>query len=542
MFNVEIKINDQTFPIHDEKEKLIKGQIKQGINSIDSFSFDILPNNIGFNKIYDFKTLVSVYNHVRDKYEFQGRVLYSTDSMDEKGLISKTCICESFLGFLQDTEQDYIEERNWTPNELLTHLLTVHNELLNEELEKHFKVGTIFSDENIYVGIQRETTWKCIQDKLIGQIGGEIALRIENDGMYIDIVEERGTLAEAEISLSKNMKSIKKESNPTSYITRLIPLGAKIKDDEGNDTEERVTIEAVNNGIKYVEDTVAKSRHGINYKYVYWDDVHEPSNLLAKAKDYLINNNKVLQKYSINALDLAMLEIDIDWIDVCNYHKVTNSLMNIDDTLRVIAKTIDIINYTNTNVEIGDRFKTLTDLEIERNDKINQSINTIEKIESNYVTNQKITSVTNELYSSINQTAQQIESTVSQNYTKISDFETYQQSISTQFTQTNDSFQMIFKDVVQSITNVDGTYSSEFEELKSYIEYKGGTIKLGKENNDLTLTLTNDRLSFQNNGTEIAFMSGDKLYIYDGEFINTLKLDRWVYLVRPSGNLSLTYI
>lgn len=542
MFNVEIKINNQTYFIHNEKEKLIKGQIKQGINSIDSFSFDILPNNSGFNYIHDFKTLISVYNHIRERYEFQGRVLYSTDSMDDKGLITKSVICESFLGFLQDTEQDYIEERNWTPTELLTQLLTIHNELLSEETEKHFKVGTIFSEENIFVGIQRETTWKCIQDKILGQIGGEIALRIENDGMYIDIVEERGYHAEAEISLSKNMKSIKKESNPTSYITRLIPLGAKIKDDEGNDTEERVTIEAVNNGIKYIEDEIAKARHGINYRYEYWDDVHESNILLTKARNYLANNNKVLQKYSINALDLAMLGIDIDWIDVCNYHKVKNHLLNIDDTLRVISKTIDIVNISSTSIEIGDKFKTLTDLEIDRNNKINQSINTIEKIESNYVTNQKITSITNELYSSIDQTAQSIELTVSENYTSKSAFEEYQKEVTSQFTQTSEGFEMTFENIIQQITNIDGTVNKNYEELVRYIRFNGGTITLGEVGNPLTMELTNDRLSFKQNGVEVAYISNNRLYIYDGEFINSLKLGRWVFLIRASGNLSLTYI
>lgn len=77
--------------------------------------------------------------------------------------------------------------------------------------------------------------------------------------------------------------------------------------------------------------------------------------------------------------------------------------MGIDDTLRVITKTIDIINETSTSVEIGDNFKTLSDLEVERNNQLNESVNTIKVIESNYVTNQAVTSMSKEMYSYIDQ-------------------------------------------------------------------------------------------------------------------------------------------
>ena len=55
MYIVKLKLGNQEFQIQDEKTKLTSGSVKQGINSIDSFSFTILPNNVGFNNIRDFK-------------------------------------------------------------------------------------------------------------------------------------------------------------------------------------------------------------------------------------------------------------------------------------------------------------------------------------------------------------------------------------------------------------------------------------------------------------------------------------------------------
>ena len=48
--------------IHGNIEKLQSGKVVQGINSIDSFTFSMLPSNVGFALIKDFKTLVKVFN------------------------------------------------------------------------------------------------------------------------------------------------------------------------------------------------------------------------------------------------------------------------------------------------------------------------------------------------------------------------------------------------------------------------------------------------------------------------------------------------
>ena len=97
-------INDVSVRIDANR---ITGTIKQGINCIDSFTFEIYPNNIGYNLIYPFRTLIEVYNTKKNKYEFRGRVIQQTSQMDSDGSIKKSCICESELGFLWDSIQLY---------------------------------------------------------------------------------------------------------------------------------------------------------------------------------------------------------------------------------------------------------------------------------------------------------------------------------------------------------------------------------------------------------------------------------------------------
>lgn len=406
MYRVKAITKDREITIHDiydgmNSPKLKSGSITKGINSIDSFSFAIYPNNPGFNLLNEYITEITVFNTKKNKYEFQGRVLKPKDYMDTNGLIYKEVVCESYFGYLCDSQQLYVSEKNWTVNELLQHIIDCHNSQV--ESYKQFKIGNVTvtdPNDNLYLGIQRENTWKTITEKLIGTIGGEITFRKENDGLYLDYVTELGTNSNASIEVMKNMKSISKESDPTSFITRLIPLGAKLKT-QGSDgteieSEERVGIESVNDGKNYIDDSMALDKYGIIVGYEYFDDVTEPSNLLTKGKQYLIDNNKIHGKYSITAIDLSLIGMEIDDFEVGNYHLIKNKLINIEDTLRIIKKTVNIIEPTSSSLEFGDTFKTLSDFQLSNNGDFLNISGKISSIEKNHPTNDQVENIVNE--------------------------------------------------------------------------------------------------------------------------------------------------
>lgn len=422
MYIVKIYNDGIPIEIHGDRQKLKTGKVVKGINTIDTFSFSILPVNNGFNKIKDFKTLVTVYNENKRRYEFCGRVLYSKTAMSDNGLISKEVTCESYFGFLCDSQQLYVEEKNWTVEGLLQRIIDIHNSQVEEY--KHFALGKITvtdPNNNLYCGIQRETTWDTLNKKLIDVLGGEIRFRVVDDTIYIDYLTEIGETKATSISLSKNMKAITKEKDPSAYVTRLIPLGCKltreetITDEDGNtstetvETEERLDISSVNDGKIYLDDELAIEEYGIHIAYQEWDDVTEAINLKTKGENWLIENNKLLIKYAITALDLSLLGLDIDDFEVHNYHPIENALLGIDDTARIIKKTIDVCeDNAKSSIEVGENFKTLSDISIEQSGKIDIATETIEKIESDYVTNERLFSETHLLNSLIKQKADNI--------------------------------------------------------------------------------------------------------------------------------------
>ncbi len=379
MFIVTIENNGIITEIHGENEKLMSGKVVKGINSIDTFSFVLLPSNAGFNEICDFMTLVKVYNTNKERYEFFGRVLYSDTTMDESGLITKDVTCESYFGYLCDSWQLYVAEQNWTVNGLLQHLIDTHNSFV--EPCKQFTLGEVTvtdPNDNLYCGIQRENTWDAIKKKLLNVLGGELRFRVESDGLYLDYLVEIGETRETAIAVSHNMKSIKQEKDPSAYVTRLIPLGAKIKDADGKDTEQRLDISSVNGGKVYIDDEQAIAEYGIHVSVVEWDDVTEASNLLSKGKAWIAENNKIQIKYSITALDLSLLGLDVDDFEVCDYYPIKNALIGVDDVARIIKKSIDVCEEVRSTLEFGENFKTLSDIQLETSEKAASSTTSVE--------------------------------------------------------------------------------------------------------------------------------------------------------------------
>lgn len=375
MYVVNIKNGENVIPIQNAKHKLFSGNVVQGINTIDSFQFSILPNNPAFNNLHEYMTLVEVINTSKNRTEFYGRVLLLSPSMSENGLITQDVVCESYFGFLCDSQQEYVVEKDWTVNELFTHIISCHNSQIEDYKKFKVVIDKDLKYKTVYEGIQRENTWETIKKKLLDKIGGEIVLSVENGINVITYCQKAGETKTTKIALSKNMKSIKKENNPSSFITRLIPLGAKLNDK----TEERLEIDVATNkihfnayqvyeGKNYIDDIYSILAYGVRVGYVEFDDVTLASNLLDKGLIWLDENNKILTKYSITALDLSILGLDIDDFQIYNSHPIENKLLNIDDTVRIMKKNINVCDEVKSSFEIGDKFKTLS--EIHREEKL----------------------------------------------------------------------------------------------------------------------------------------------------------------------------
>lgn len=346
--DVPIVINDTTTYGLDR----ITGDITQGINTIDNFTFSIYPTNTGYEHINQWKTTVNVLNEKTGLYEFRGRVLLVEKLMDSKGLIYKRVTCESELGYFHDSYTRHKKYENVSVVEFLQDILDNHNKQVTED--KRFLLGNVEFGDNLQREVAYISTWECLKTRLFenSNLGGELFVRYENGQRYLDYVKHRGRqVTNTPIEVANNMISLINEDDFSDFCTRLIPLGAKLQD-----SEERVTISAVNNGLDYIDDINGINKYGIIEKAVVWDDVNLPQILFVRGKDYLANNNKITRKFSIDAVDLSLIGLNPNSYQVSNYYPVSNTMLDINEFLRVVEKKFSIESPESATLTFGNLF------------------------------------------------------------------------------------------------------------------------------------------------------------------------------------------
>lgn len=356
MFIVTITNGAENTIIHsDGTDRISGGKVAKSINAVDSFSFTIYPNNAGYDLLKPLTTAVKVYDESTDKDIFIGRVLKCPDSMDERGLICRKVTCEGRLGWLYDSVQPYIEYKMVGISTVLSSFLSKHNAQVGADKRIELGQVTVTASNNYTYTANWDKTMDVIADKLIGKFGGEIQLRDKDGKVYIDYLEHIGHGTDTTIELAVNLKTISREVDETAVITRLYPLGAKL-----TDSEKRLTIGTVNGGKDYIEDSSLVAKYGIISGTQIWDDVTLASNLLSKGKEYLKSVNCAKVQYQITALDLSRIDKHIEQFELGCWYRVKNSLMGIDEDLRIVGISIDLDNPQASQLTFGDRFETLS--------------------------------------------------------------------------------------------------------------------------------------------------------------------------------------
>lgn len=356
MFVVTITNGAENTIIHsDGTDRISGGKIAKSINAVDSFSFTIYPNNAGYDLLKPLTTAVKVYDESTDKDIFIGRVLKCPDSMDERGLICRKVTCEGRLGWLYDSVQPYVEYKMVGISTVLSSFLSKHNSQVGADKRIELGQVTVTASNNYTYTANWDKTMDVIADKLVGKFGGEIQLRDKDGKVYLDYLESIGHGTDTTIELAVNLKTISREVDETAVITRLYPLGAKAED-----SEKRLTIGTVNGGKDYIEDSSLVAKYGVISGTQIWDDVTLASNLLSKGKEYLKSVNRAKVQYQITALDLSRIDKRFEQFELGCWYRVKNSIMGIDEDLRIVGISIDLDNPQASQLTFGDRFETLS--------------------------------------------------------------------------------------------------------------------------------------------------------------------------------------
>ena len=528
--------------LHDirlsKEYRVINPSCSLKLNSAGSMVFKIAPNHPYYGRINKLSSIITLTQD--GEWIFSGRVL--NDESDFRNI--KTIEVEGELSYLVDSNQRTAEYHEISVSDYFKTIIEKHNNMVNDE--KKFVIGSVTvtdPNDSLYRFSNYENTLETIQDKLIDRLGGYIRTRHVGTTKYIDYVSDYENVNNQQINFGKNLLDLTKYIQGEEIATAIIPLGAKIES-ENEETEIRLTIESVNDGLDYVYDEEAVNQYGWIFKTVIYDDVTIAGNLKTKALQELAMKKLLNIKLELNAIDLHLLDVDIERIKLGDKIKVISEPHGINQYMMVSEMKIDIEDPANSTINLGYTVQSLTDITNSGDIK-----DKVEQIIIDYGVKQDISYLKKEyknLYSELSRTTENIILKVSSEYASKNDLEAINNEFSSELEVRDNSIEMRFKSFENETKNINGIITSNQQLLEEYIRFKGALIELGKIGNSFVAKLSNEKLAFLQDGVEIAYISNNKLYITDAEIKNMLTIGNpsngyFDFIPRQNGNLSLKW-
>lgn len=296
----------------DEKAVLISSTLNLELNTAGTLSFICPPENPYYEKIYNRKSIVSVY---RDEREiFIGEVREQTK--DLRG--NKKVQCVGLLSYLADSIQPQMEYHDQTPYQLLSKVLEIHNEKVDER--KRIKLGRVTvtdPNDSLYRYTNYETTLEAIMTKMVEKLGGYLKLRREGAHLILDYLrlEEMGKDTGQSIEFGLNLLDYTEDLSAEDVATAIIPLGKEIEGDVNAVLKQYTDITSVNDGKSYLVSKEALAEFGWVCKVVRWEDVTVPANLIRKGTEWLKDNQFEMVELNLSAVDLSEFGISTETIE-----------------------------------------------------------------------------------------------------------------------------------------------------------------------------------------------------------------------------------
>lgn len=410
MFKVTLMNGEDIKTIHNETTsslKVIDDTLVEGIEGIDTYSFSLNMDNPGYNILYPFKTLIQIVNTKKNKVVFDGFIKRYSATMTSDGVYKRNVVAYQGIGLLKQTKQLYGEYHDLTPKEFLQVMIDEHNRQTDDW--KKFYLGEVTvtnSTDNVYRFLDEESnTHDAIYEKLVNRLGGELRARLADGKWYLDWKTSFGETSQTEIRVGKNLKDAERDLGTDNVATRFFIYGADFEigiidrfenTDEGQkavvefgenmrdipksdlppgatvgsyilyredtillgneNSKPYLTIGEVNNGKDYIDDPVGIAQFGIIVEHVKFEDVMNKANLISKGQAYVNSYNQVTDSNQITALDLSLINQDIDSFEVYNYYPYNNPGISEKNLVRVIEKRTSLSNPQNASLTIGDKF------------------------------------------------------------------------------------------------------------------------------------------------------------------------------------------
>lgn len=577
--------------LRDDELIVSDPKLKLEVNTVGEGSFTIYDNHPNFNVLQKMRSVFEI----SDEFGvlFRGRMTEHTQDFYN----AKAVDLEGAMAFFNDSvvpphkfPEDFLENEDYISTaesgNVVEFYLSWFLENHNSQVQPHqrFNLGNVtVSDPNNYI-TREETgypnTWESLKSKLFeSALGGNLCIRYEEDGNYIDYLAEFTLTNTQDIEFGVNMLDLKHGENAKETYSAIIPIGAEIEivvetepepvAEEGDDTEtetepetikKKLTLESIEDGA--INDDIYKitldnglhaiySKNAVDeYGWICapvtlttWEDVTDVQNLLTKGSNWISTQGVMLEDtVEIAASDLHFTDKEIQSFRI--YRKINmNSLPHdMAESFDLTKLELELLNPQNTKITVGRTRLTLTD----RNNKgYSETIEKIQSAEKNIAeTKEELTTeVKNQILAqstSILNTCESIILKALETYVETGNYEEFQRTVNSQLTLLAGEMTLKFSETTTQINNVNGDLQETITKLEKFFDFTledGLIIKAGE--NKMQLQLDNDIISFKKNGEQFGWWDG--VDFHTGNIIvgvdERAQFGSFAYVPRSDGSL-----
>lgn len=501
--------------------KIFNPSVELELNKTGSFEFTIYPNHPYYNSIKKLKSIITVFQD--DFILFRGRVLD-----DEVGWHNeKKVTCEGELAFLLDSIQRPVSFTG-TVAEFVAHIINSHNSQVGPE--KQFTLGSVTVDGSLAVELTEYTnSFETLQKQLLDGFGGYLWTRQEEGINYLDYLAEINLLAPQSIQFGKNLLDLKRINKGADIATAVIPLG-----------KDGLTVASVNNGLDYIVDEDAQAQYGLIVKTVNFADIEDATELMTAGQAYLADSVNQWETVELTAADLATMDKTITSFHLGTQVRAKSKPHGLDQLFLVSKLSIKLLDPGANKMTLGKTIKAFS--EAVKGISDGQGLVLQEVRKNAQAVSEAVYNVEQNLIASVQVSEQNIQSIVAEKFYLKDEMDSLISSVSTEIEQTKNAVEIQFNQFSADMDAVATRSDAEFEEIKKYIRFVDGQILLGEVGNELELNIAHDRISFLQDGAEVAYFSNRKLYVTDANIVHSLQLGNFAFMPRANGNLSFKKI
>lgn len=525
---------------------IFSDSLQQEVNKAGSFTFTIYPSHPAYDKIFKLRTTVVIY--YGDDILFRGRVLNDFPGSYNERKIQ----CEGELAFLGDVCQPPFvfpqDEEHTTPADYLAFLLDYYNS--QQTADRQILLGNVtVTDPNGYIArsdTEYSTTLTLIQEGLLDILGGYLSFRHVDGVTYLDYMADFDVLANQPVQLGLNLLSISTDRRGEEAATAILPLGAK--DDDGvrltiSGLEDEETDDVCKSGLLVYSKEAEAQYGGRIVRKVTWDDVTMSSNLLTKAKAELGTAMAIPSTVTITAADASAAALDggvsYNTFRVGTYISVEDAAHadahGLLPTYLLRKRSGSLQNPAANRLTFGATTYSYTE------ENRRQQAEAWKTVEANVTQSQTkaIRELEQRTTSAIQQSNNAILAQVADEHYLKGETDALVSAVSLEAEMNARAAELRFSSIEKNVEDVAAGADAQFASINRYIRFEDGNIILGEVGNELTLKIQNDRISFFQSGTEVAYFSNQKMYVNDTEVLKSLRVGPFEFTHRSNGHLTL---